>query len=119
MPSGVTETMSGSTNEPTLTDIMEAIEAMRLEVNTVRPLVARVEDIEARMAAPGARVSTDPGVTAEGVPDQPGEGTGELAEVQVPQHIGCNKEKESAGWWKNDCRKPWDGTNSVSVEPKT
>ena len=87
MPSGSTETMSGSPNEPTLNDIMEAIAAMRLEVNTVRPLVARVEGIEARMAAPGARLSTDSGVTAEGVPDQPGEGTGEHAAVQVPHQL--------------------------------
>ena len=89
MPSGSTETMSGFPNEPTLNDIMEAIASMRLEVNAVRPLVARVEGIEARMAAPEARLSTDPGVTAEGVQgQQPGEGTGEPAEVQVPHQFG-------------------------------
>ena len=87
MPSGSTETMSGSPNEPTLNDIMEAIAAMRLEVDTVRPLIARVEGIEARMAAPRTRLSTDPGVTTKGVPDQRGEGTGEPAAVQVPHQF--------------------------------
>ncbi len=85
MPSGATETMSGSSNEPTLSDIMEAIEAMRLDVNAFRSLAVRVEGIEARMAAPGARLSTDPGVTAEGVPDQRREDIGKPAPVEVPQ----------------------------------
>ena len=66
---------------------MEAIEAMRLDVNDVCPLAVRVEGIEARMGAPGARLSTDQGVTAEGVPDQPGEDVGERAAVEVPQQL--------------------------------
>ena len=78
--------MSESSNEPTLSAIMEAIEAMRLEVSAVRPLISRVEGLEARATAPEARLSTDPMMaTEEDEEDQQVEVPGESAERQIPQ----------------------------------
>ena len=88
MPSGSANPMSESSNEPTLSAIMEAIAALRLEVSAVRPLVSRVEGLEARATAPEARLSKDPMMATEGnEEDQQVEVPGESAERQIPHQL--------------------------------
>ncbi len=77
--------MTGTWNEPTLSAILEAIEAMRLEVSAVRPLVTRVEGIEARTAARAPPLATGSGQSVEDIDaKQHDENAGEPAQRQVP-----------------------------------
>ena len=52
MPSGTTDPMATTAPDPIMSSILEAIEALRVEVSIIRPLKSQVDEIQARMIAP-------------------------------------------------------------------